>query len=347
MGLPSYVINWNELKTMLEEVLEYTPTYGLKDVKGEQKVKGFTTQLPHGVTGEQIVLEWTVEKHMIMTYVAFSQNGWYNDEAWELYVDGVKQFHHLFTKEMGDKKDWNIIQPINKGQTIKIVFLNTSAKGRRVHVDIGYLDPKGDYMIEGKEILPEDVQDPDIEIPQSTLTRWIEVDLIYDTEVYKGVQEDIELNMVLNGNPNEMVNSTNIEYKIDEENKATYELITGSSMDGTTKTIRRIKIVGVPHNTVQFLLSPISIANSKVTQLNIYTVSQDFTRTLMSSSTYTVKPNQYVFKEVLILSEFEEQRRYYFKTDDTHTFAGLSNFTRVYYDIARFNFSPLDTRDYE
>lgn len=142
MSLPSYIINWSELNDLLKEALEGLVVRSIKDIKGVQKVLGFAESIP-ALQATFKVVDWTLDKNIVITGVTYSQSAWKGEDYWELWVDGDKLFETVYTKEVGDQKHWELVQPVNAGQTIKLVLSNVSGNSRDVWADIEYLDLLG------------------------------------------------------------------------------------------------------------------------------------------------------------------------------------------------------------
>lgn len=138
MSLPSYVINFDELLPLLQEALSNVVIRSLKDVQGSQMVRGFSQHIP-ALQGEYIVLRWILDTNIILTGVTFSQSAWKSEDYWELWIDGDRLMETVYTKELGDQKHWEVLNPVNYNQEIMIVLHNNSGNSRDVWVDIEYI----------------------------------------------------------------------------------------------------------------------------------------------------------------------------------------------------------------
>ncbi len=145
MGLPSYIINWEELKELLEDALGNLVVRSIRDVKGVQRVWGSAQSVP-ALRGNYKILEWTLNKNIVITGITYSQSAWKGEDYWELWVDGDRLFETVYTKELGEQKHWEVLHPINEGQTIKVVLHNVSGNSRNVWVDVEYLDLLGNVV---------------------------------------------------------------------------------------------------------------------------------------------------------------------------------------------------------
>ena len=148
MSLPSYVINWQEiyelLKGKLDNIEVSTPQY-----KGVSKVWGTKQGVP-AIQGKFKIAEWVVPNDISLSEITFSQSSWKSEDFWDLWIDDNKIIDRVYTKELGDKKSFNITVPIHGGQTIKAVLHNNSGNSRDVWIDIDYVDLLGQEISEGK-----------------------------------------------------------------------------------------------------------------------------------------------------------------------------------------------------
>lgn len=139
MGLPNYVINWDELTTLLEKALEDVVVRSIKDVKGTQKVCGFSQSIP-ALQNDFKIVEWTLDRNIVITGLTYSQSAWKGEDYWELWIDDDILFETVYTKELGEQKHWEVVHTISPGQTIKLVLHNISGNSRDVWIDFEYLD---------------------------------------------------------------------------------------------------------------------------------------------------------------------------------------------------------------
>lgn len=138
MSLPSYVVNWEELTDMLEELLSNVVVKDISSLYGVQKVKGFYTPIP-AIQAEFKVVEFIPTEDIIITGITYSQSAYKGNDYWELWVGEDKLFENVYTKELGEQKHWEVINPVNAGTTIKVVLANNSGNSRHVWVDIEYV----------------------------------------------------------------------------------------------------------------------------------------------------------------------------------------------------------------
>lgn len=138
MSLPSYIINFDELEELLKEALSNTVVKDIADLYGVQKVKGFYTPVP-AIRGEYNIVEFVPNESIIITGVSYSQSAWKSNDYWDLYIGNDKLFENVYTKEIGEQKHWEVINPVNAGEPIRIILNNQSGNSRHVWVDIEYV----------------------------------------------------------------------------------------------------------------------------------------------------------------------------------------------------------------
>lgn len=144
MSLASYVINFDELEREFEELIESVGAYKLTYYKGEMTTKSFTQEIP-AFANRYKVLEWTIEEDNIkLMSILFTQNAWKSQDHWSLYLNDEIIMKNIFTKELADKKEWEIVRSLRKGDKLKIILDNKSGNYRGVWVDFTYLPVKGD-----------------------------------------------------------------------------------------------------------------------------------------------------------------------------------------------------------
>lgn len=139
MSLVSYVINFDELKDILEDKISNVIVKDLSSLYGLQKVKGFHLGIP-AIQGKYRVVDFEVPTNIVITGVTYSQSAWKPIDYWELRVDNEVLFETVYTKEIATHKNWKIIHPINQGSKIELLLYNESGNSRDVWVDIEYID---------------------------------------------------------------------------------------------------------------------------------------------------------------------------------------------------------------
>lgn len=138
MSLASYVVNWDELEDLLKEALSNTVVKDITDLYGVQKVKGFYKPIP-AIKAEYNVVEFIPDEAIIITGVSYSQSAWKANDYWELWIGDDRLFENVYTKELGEQKHWEVVNPVNVGEPIKIVLNNQSGNSKHVWVDIEYV----------------------------------------------------------------------------------------------------------------------------------------------------------------------------------------------------------------
>lgn len=138
MSLPSYIVNFDELEDLLKEALSNTVVKDIADLYGVQKVKGFYKPIP-AIKSEYKIVEFIPDESIIITGISYSQSAWKANDYWDLYIGDEKLFENVYTKELGEQKHWEVINPVNAGVPIKIILNNQSGNSRHVWVDIEYV----------------------------------------------------------------------------------------------------------------------------------------------------------------------------------------------------------------
>lgn len=144
MSLISYVVNWEELKDMLDDLTKNLTARGISDVAGIQRVRGFAESIP-AMQARYRAVSWDLAHNIVITGVTVNQSSWKGEDYWELWVDNERLFETVYTKELGEQKHWEVVHPINQGQTIELILHNNSGNSRDVWVDIEYLEI-GDFV---------------------------------------------------------------------------------------------------------------------------------------------------------------------------------------------------------
>lgn len=139
MSLPSYVINFDELKELLEDKFSNIVVKDLSSLYGLQKIKGFHQQIP-ALRARYRIVDFIVPNNIVITGITYSQSAWKPIDCWELFVGEEKIFDTIYTKEVATHKNWKVIQPVNQGTKIELILNNNSGNSRDVWVDLEYIN---------------------------------------------------------------------------------------------------------------------------------------------------------------------------------------------------------------
>ena len=139
MSLPSYVINFDELKELLEDKFSNIVIKDLSSLYGLQKIKGFHLGVP-AIRGRYRIVDFITPSNIVITGVTYSQSAWKPIDYWELFIGEEKLFDTIYTKEIATQKNWKIIQPVNQGTKIELILNNNSGNSRDVWVDLEYVN---------------------------------------------------------------------------------------------------------------------------------------------------------------------------------------------------------------
>ncbi|MBM7869292.1 hypothetical protein JOC70_000761 [Clostridium pascui] len=197
MGLPKYVLNWDELtaplkkellkliddaikdkypeintdniEADLEAILELLPSDHYEDLKrkidafiyknivGIQKIEGVYLDIPPLVKSTQH--DFKYDKDVYLTGLHVDQNGWKKEDRWRLVINKVHLMKNVATKEVGEHKFFNTFYKVNANTPISFILDNNSGNSREIMLDLEY--------IEGDEIT---INPPSTDLPPSGST---------------------------------------------------------------------------------------------------------------------------------------------------------------------------------
>ena len=132
------MINFDELDIVLKDALSNISVRDLANLNGVQRVKGFYKSIP-AIQAEYNIVEFIPQEQIIITGISYSQSAWKANDYWDLYIGNDKLFEEVYTKELGEQKHWEVINPVNAGEVISLILNNQSGNSRHVWVDIEYV----------------------------------------------------------------------------------------------------------------------------------------------------------------------------------------------------------------
>lgn len=138
MTMPSYIINWEDIKNEVNLAGKYKIIEGIRDLEGIQKIKGYAQSVPL-VGGEYKIVDDLAKGDIVITSVTYSQSSYSPEDYWELWINGDRIFETIYTKELGEVKSWEMIQYLSKGDIVTLVHHNNSSTSKDVWVDIEYV----------------------------------------------------------------------------------------------------------------------------------------------------------------------------------------------------------------
>ena len=139
IGLPSYILNWEELGKMIQELLSSMSMKNIASMLGVPRIWGTAQSIPP-IGGNYKIIEWTTDREIMLIGITYNQSAFNNEDYWEFWVDGDRQFETVYTREMGDQKHWEMVQKIPTGSVIKFILHNVSGTSKDVWVDLHYVD---------------------------------------------------------------------------------------------------------------------------------------------------------------------------------------------------------------
>ncbi|MCB2300403.1 hypothetical protein [Clostridium tagluense] len=177
MGLPKYIINFDELandlkkmllnlinaeldakypqlntdnvETMLEEIKELMPSVkyeGLKkkiealihqEIEGAQKAEGRLLDIPPVIQENKAIFKFNED--VLITGLHFNQTGWKKEDKFSLEIDKNKIIEG-FIKEIGEHKHFNNYFKVRFDVPIFFILHNNSGNSRQLMVDLEYLE---------------------------------------------------------------------------------------------------------------------------------------------------------------------------------------------------------------
>ena len=133
----SYIVNWDELKKLLDKVFSGILVRDKTNITGIPEILGGAANIP-AMTGDYTVASWRMTRTSILTGVTYAQSGWKPEDMWELSLNGDVIFS-VYTKEMAERKSFQAIVPVNAGDTIIVTHKNISGNSKQCWADIELL----------------------------------------------------------------------------------------------------------------------------------------------------------------------------------------------------------------
>lgn len=118
----------NKILTFLQKIDE---------LKGDFHVDGEFKNIPAIETDYELVFNYS--SNIYLTGVVFSLSAWKEEDRWSLKVGDKTIFDKITTKEVGDKKFFNIPYYVDGNEQIKVIFHNNSGNSRQVWSDLEYI----------------------------------------------------------------------------------------------------------------------------------------------------------------------------------------------------------------
>jgi hypothetical protein len=194
MGLPKYIINFDELTDQLRKDLlrliddamkDKYPQLDTGDVKAllsqiegllpDEKYKGLKNKIEQFVLGKYAGIQkiqgalldvpaivgeykhdFIFDRDVYLNGLHLNQTGWKKEDRYSLEIDKNRIIDNATTKEIGEHKYFNTFYKVNTNTPVSFILHNNSGNSRQTLIDLEYL--------EGKEatIDPEAPESPDI-----------------------------------------------------------------------------------------------------------------------------------------------------------------------------------------
>lgn len=135
--LPAYIVNFDELKELLEITLDEETSRKLTNYAGESLVFEEYTEIP-AIKGDYLVFSKKFDYNIKLTEFTYGQTAWKDKDVWSLWVGRDCVLEDIFTKELADTKRWEVFSEIPKNTEIKLILKNNSGNHRGVWISIGY-----------------------------------------------------------------------------------------------------------------------------------------------------------------------------------------------------------------
>lgn len=151
------------MQKLLEEILKKLPDFSsmedfktninqltdifshLGEIKGEFRIDGSYLNIPAIINNYPITFTYDYDLYLIG--VDFSLTGWKKEDTWSLMIDDKIAFDKVNTKEIGDRKYFQLPYLIKAGSLIKIVLNNNSGNSRQMWSDLYYVKSDSNHVL--------------------------------------------------------------------------------------------------------------------------------------------------------------------------------------------------------
>lgn len=308
MGMPKYIINFDELAKLLGDGINLNIKGTTNDLEKlltdyfdklldilkqflKLKYAQYSIGLHSYIPALQFdfELEHSFDEDVTITGITYSQTGWKVMDCWDLYIDGKLLFNGIFTKELGEHKSFNAFYPVKANKVIKIVHHNNSGNSKQLWFDIDYF--KGAIELPPIPDPPNPPNPPEIP-PQPGVP---EITHNYDWKLIMRWENNVgaDLDLYLNLDNNIKVYFGNREYVKDENSRVWLDRdVVGHHGENTRlEGPEIITILGKPFNTAKVLITHFNyklgststnVALKEDVTLEVYKINEDKTETLIN-----------------------------------------------------------------
>lgn len=125
----------NDFKTNINQLTDIFSHLG--EIKGEFRIDGSCLNIPAIINDYPITFTYDYDLYLIG--VDFSLTGWKKEDTWSLMIDDKIAFDKVNTKEIGDRKYFQLPYLIKAGSLIKVILNNNSGNSRQMWSDLYYV----------------------------------------------------------------------------------------------------------------------------------------------------------------------------------------------------------------
>ena len=151
------------MQKLLEEILKKLPDFTpiddfetninqladifshLGEIKGEFRIDGNYLNIPAVINDYTITFTYNYDLYLIG--VDFSLTGWKKEDTWSLMIDDKIAFNKVNTKEIGDRKYFQLPYLIKAGSLIKVILNNNSGNSRQMWTDLYYVKSNTNHVL--------------------------------------------------------------------------------------------------------------------------------------------------------------------------------------------------------
>ena len=151
------------MQKLLEEILKKLPDFTpiddfetninqladifshLGEIKGEFRIDGNYLNIPAVINDYTITFTYNYDLYLIG--VDFSLTGWKKEDTWSLMIDDKIAFNKVNTKEIGDRKYFQLPYLIKAGSLIKVILNNNSGNSRQMWSDLYYVKSDTNHIL--------------------------------------------------------------------------------------------------------------------------------------------------------------------------------------------------------
>ena len=117
----------------------------LGEIKGEFRIDSNYLNIPAVINNYPITFTYDYDLYLIG--VDFSLTGWKKEDTWSLMIDDKIAFNKVNTKEVGDRKYFQLPYLIKAGSLIKVILNNNSGNSRQMWSDLYYVKSNTNHVL--------------------------------------------------------------------------------------------------------------------------------------------------------------------------------------------------------